>query len=163
MMEESSKHPVAFKIGQAFHGLELSEQLPTFIPEEASEDDTSSEYVDIVHVMGISRPERMSLEAVFGDHFTSHAERREFVYQSNASHFLLGDLTGYYVEKEALQLLAGLLQFRPSSVGKSSYSRSIIFIAYELGALVVERAVALSGSHQTIWTSIFTDTVRFVS
>ncbi|GAT21359.1 guanine nucleotide exchange factor [Aspergillus luchuensis] len=45
-MEESSKHPVAFKIGQAFHGLELSEQLPTFIPEEASEDDTSSEYVE---------------------------------------------------------------------------------------------------------------------
>lgn len=71
----------------------------------------------IVHVMGISRPERMSLEAVFGDHITTHGKRREFLYRSNASHFLLGDLTSYYVEKEALQLLAGLLQFRPSGEG----------------------------------------------
>lgn len=70
----------------------------------------------------------MSLEAVFGDHFTSHAERREFVYQSNASHFLLGDLTGYYVEKEALQLLAGLLQFRPSSVGVGVQRLSDLYV-----------------------------------
>ena len=83
----------------------------------------------IVHVMGISRPECMSLEAVFGDHFASHTERREFVYRSNASHFLFGDLTGHYVEKEALQLLAGLLQFRRSSEGVGVLKISDLYVS----------------------------------
>ncbi|SPB53384.1 Ankyrin repeats (3 copies) family protein [Aspergillus niger] len=135
MTVKSSTCPVSHKTGQILHGVELARQLT---PDTGSEDATPSEYVDIVHVMGISRPERMSLEAVFGDHITTHGKRREFLYRSNASHFLLGDLTSYYVEKEALQLLAGLLQFRPSGEG-AGYRRSIIFIAYELGALVVEK------------------------
>ncbi|KAI3083869.1 hypothetical protein CBS147353_2013 [Aspergillus niger] len=137
MTVKSSTCPVSHKTGQILHGVELARQLT---PDTGSEDATPSEYVDIVHVMGISRPERMSLEAVFGDHITTHGKRREFLYRSNASHFLLGDLTSYYVEKEALQLLAGLLQFRPSGEG----------------------AISLAGFRQTNWTSLFTDTVRFI-
>ncbi|RDH38276.1 ankyrin repeat-containing domain protein [Aspergillus welwitschiae] len=120
--------------------------------------------VDIIHVVGVDPGRRLGLDTIIEDSVSSR--KREYIFQCNITGLLLGDLVWDEIQNEALQLLEGLLASseidKASLSGASSFnshkdamlSRSFppqetsvhavrIFIAYDLGALIVKKVYIL--------------------
>ncbi|GKZ72722.1 hypothetical protein AnigIFM50267_009101 [Aspergillus niger] len=139
--------------------------------------------VDIIHVVGVDPGRRLGLDTIIEDSVSSR--KREYIFQCNITGLLLGDLVWDEIQNEALQLLEGLLASseidKASLSGASSFnshkdamlSRSFppqetsvhavrIFIAYDLGALIVKKAIAMASSRESQWPGIFYSAVQFI-
>ncbi|KAL4753317.1 hypothetical protein BDW72DRAFT_37249 [Aspergillus terricola var. indicus] len=107
-------------------------QLP---PSENSE----SLDVEIIHVIGVDKARQLRHDTILGDTATSRI--REFVFQCDISGFLLGDLVLDAVQGQAVQLLDDIVTLSDSNDGsdKRTIQPARIFVAYDLGALVVNK------------------------
>ncbi|QYT01017.1 hypothetical protein H0G86_008073 [Trichoderma simmonsii] len=88
-------------------------------------------------------------------------EMKELVFHSDLSNFLAGDLTEEFVQQEATRLLRDVLA--ATQLGTQDTRKAIVFVAYDLGALVVKQALSIAAGFQNKYSSIFwnTSTVIF--
>ncbi|KAI0888363.1 ankyrin repeat-containing domain protein [Annulohypoxylon maeteangense] len=115
--------------------------------------------VDVVHVAALSLVEdRHSLSELLD--LANNTERREFVFQSGLSTFLVGDLTQESIQQEAMCLLRDLLATRQSNTPDTR--KAIIFVAYDLGALVIKQALSIAARFQNKYSNIFWNTSKVI-
>ncbi|KAL6827243.1 ankyrin repeat-containing domain protein [Trichoderma sp. SZMC 28015] len=86
---------------------------------------------------------------------------KELVFHSDLSNFLAGDLIEEFVQQEAMRLLRDVLA--ETQPGIQDTRKAIVFVAYDLGALVVKQALSIAAGFQNKYSSIFwnTSTVIF--
>ncbi|KAL7900627.1 ankyrin repeat-containing domain protein [Trichoderma sp. SZMC 28014] len=85
------------------------------------------------------------------------SNRKEYLFTCNINNFLAGDFTNEYVDAIARRFLRGLISARQKQA-----RNAIVFIAYGLGALVVEKAICIAGANEKRWPGIFACAARFV-
>ncbi|KAJ8133355.1 hypothetical protein O1611_g268 [Lasiodiplodia mahajangana] len=83
-------------------------------------------------------------------------EKRDLLFQSRLPGFLAGGLIEEFVREEATSLLRHLAGDRLREA--SNTKKAIVFIAYDLGALVVKQALAIAARFQNEYSSIFRET-----
>ncbi|KAL7961527.1 hypothetical protein V8C34DRAFT_253141 [Trichoderma compactum] len=88
-------------------------------------------------------------------------KRKELLFQSDLTNFLAGDLIEEFVQQEAMRLLCDVLA--ATQLGTQDTRKAIVFVAYDLGALVVKQALSIAAGLQNKYSSIFwnTSTVIF--
>ncbi|KAI0407367.1 ankyrin repeat-containing domain protein [Xylaria palmicola] len=128
-------------------------------PQSSEDEENHGLLIDVVHITVLSPLEnRHRLSDLFT--LKDGTKKRELVFQSHLSNFLAGDLVEEFVQQEATCLLRDLLAAR---VGKTESPRkAIVFVAYDLGALVVKRALSIASGFQNEYSSIFWDTSRLI-
>ncbi|KAL7790946.1 ankyrin repeat-containing domain protein [Trichoderma ceciliae] len=126
-----------------------------YLPAERSRDEGHPD-IDVVHVAAICPNEDMH---DLKDLITSiKTERREFVFRFEAASLLVGDLVYKSLEWQATRLLHSLSKVNVST----GRTRAIIFIAYDLGAIVVKLALSLAAKQGNEYSDIFTRAAQFV-
>ncbi|KAI9768379.1 MAG: hypothetical protein M1840_004988 [Geoglossum simile] len=128
-----------------------------FLSADDGYEDSENPHVDVVHVAAICPKEDMhDLETFVA---SVRTERREFVFRLEMASLLVGVLTQESIERQAIRLLRGLTALREQDAPKK---RAIIFVAYDLGALVVKMALSLAARSEEAYPGIFTNTAQFV-
>ncbi|RTE83620.1 hypothetical protein BHE90_001804 [Fusarium euwallaceae] len=131
---------------------------------KAAEDPRNDEllYIDIVHVTVNCVDDDMDWN-VHDFQVSDTTDKREFIYRVNMAKLLVGDLTDESVRQQADQLLRGLAkQSPPRAMGLWNPRRSIIFVAYDFGGLVVKMAAYLAAHFQQDYPGIFWDIAQIV-
>ncbi|KAL4771335.1 hypothetical protein BDW60DRAFT_67787 [Aspergillus nidulans var. acristatus] len=124
-----------------------------------SEDSESLE-VEIIHVIGVDRERQLRHDTILGDTATS---RREFVFQCDISSFLLGDLVLDAVQTQAVQLLDDIVSLSDSNDSSNKTTQPArIFVAYDFGALVVNKAIAILSLREQRWPGVLYSAVQLV-
>ncbi|KAL2825348.1 ankyrin repeat-containing domain protein [Aspergillus cavernicola] len=137
---------------EAVYGLKLVNTVRSQLEETDDFPD-----LDIIHVVGTSPGPRLSLDTMIGDAVSSR--KREFVFQCDVSSLFLGNLIFDVIQYQASQLLEGIV----SSGDDDKTSQPVrIFVAYDLGALVVKQAVAIAASKESQWPGVFYSAVQFI-
>ncbi|KAL4807721.1 ankyrin repeat-containing domain protein [Aspergillus unguis] len=100
----------------------------------------------------------MELNLLLDDSITSR--KRAFHFLLDMPSILVGDLVHDAVESQALQLLSDIA----SAIAglESEAIPALIFIAYDFGALVLKKAIAIAAANEAQWPNIFFRTVQFV-
>ncbi|GES60399.1 ankyrin repeat-containing domain protein [Aspergillus terreus] len=114
--------------------------------------------LDVIHVVGVNTERRLGLDTIIGNSVSSRT--REYVFECNIARLLLGDLAFGEIEDQALQLLSDLVAAHDG--GEDSSNLAQIFVAYDLGALIVKKAIAIAASQDSQWQEIFYSTVQFI-
>ncbi|KAG2417025.1 hypothetical protein HFD88_008242 [Aspergillus terreus] len=114
--------------------------------------------LDVIHVVGVNPERRLGLDTIIGNSVSSRT--REYVFECNTSRLLLGDLAFGEIEDQALQLLSDLVAAHEEGEDPSNLAR--IFVAYDLGALIVKKAIAIASSRDSQGQEIFYSTVQFI-
>ncbi|KAI1635753.1 ankyrin repeat-containing domain protein [Biscogniauxia mediterranea] len=115
--------------------------------------------IDVVHVAALCSVDDMhKLSELLA--LADNTERRELVFQSDLSSFLTGDLVQEFVQQEAMCLLRDLLA--AGQLATLDIRRAIVFVAYDLGALVVKQALSIAAGFQNKYSSIFWNTSRVI-
>ncbi|KAI1771105.1 ankyrin repeat-containing domain protein [Hypoxylon cercidicola] len=157
----------------AFGGSDSSTNLYERITESSPRggENSDASVIDVVHVASLgSMDDRHKASDPFA--LTDNRMWRELMFQSNLSSFLSGDLVGESVQQEALCLLRDLVSARRRVTEVSVVCRcknsqltsvwdtrsAIVFVAYDLGALVVKQALCIAAEFQSEYSSIFWDT-----
>ncbi|KAK4068204.1 uncharacterized protein Triagg1_7447 [Trichoderma aggressivum f. europaeum] len=137
------------KFGEGYHLENIT--LTTLVDSTQRESDTDkSPDIDVVHVMVLGQAEeRLKLETLLLESVASR--RREFVFRCDIASLLAGELTGQFIDGLARQLLENL----PSR-------RALVFVAYDLGDLIVKKAICIAGADEEQYPGIFTGTARFI-
>ncbi|QYS96681.1 hypothetical protein H0G86_003921 [Trichoderma simmonsii] len=113
--------------------------------------------VDVVHVASICQENDMhALEDLIPSVTT---ERREFIFQFEAASLLVGNLTQQSLEQHAVHLLSDLTALQTPD---KSERRAMIFVAYDLGALVIKTALSLSVNSHNEYSKIFDNAALFI-
>ncbi|KAL4801076.1 ankyrin repeat-containing domain protein [Aspergillus venezuelensis] len=145
-------------------GLEMSDdtacrlQLVNTVQYQVMGNDESVD-LDIIHVLGVDPERRLSLDNITDDSVSSR--QREYVFHCDISSLLLGDLVLDSIRNQAVELLDGL---RSSHVEDEKSSPARIFVAYDLGAAIVEKAISLDSTfmRKPRYPGLFYSTVQFV-
>ncbi|KAJ0414214.1 ankyrin repeat-containing domain protein [Aspergillus carlsbadensis] len=116
--------------------------------------------IDIIHVTGVTPDERLGLNTIVPDTQSKSFRKREFVFRCDIAGFLLGDLSTLSVQHQALSLLRGLILTEDD--GKKSGHRARIFVSYDLGALVVKKAIAIASNEESRWPGVFASAMQFI-
>ncbi|KAL4919526.1 ankyrin repeat-containing domain protein [Aspergillus aurantiobrunneus] len=130
--------------------------LVNTVPAQSDKDDEVPD-LDIIHVVGVDPERRLGLDTVVGSSVSSR--KREFVFQCDIPSLLLGDLVFDKIEAQALELLGGI---QTSSDEDEAVPPARIFITYDLGALIVKKAIAIASLKEPQWPGIFYSTVHFI-
>ncbi|KAL4817402.1 hypothetical protein BDW67DRAFT_35297 [Aspergillus spinulosporus] len=133
-------------------------QLP---PSENSE----SLDVEIIHVIGVGKTRQLRHDTILGD--TATSRRREFVFRCDISSFLLGDLVLDAVQSQAVQLLDDIVSLSDSNDNSNGDSNKIvqparIFVAYDFGALILNKAIAILSLREQRWPGVLYSAVQLV-
>ncbi|OAG40479.1 hypothetical protein AYO21_05379 [Fonsecaea monophora] len=140
--------------GHLHEGLKLSYSSAGHLASEGEEVN-----IDVVHVLGVdSEEKRLTMNTLLAS--SVECERREFIFKADVASLLVGDFATESIESQSLQLLRGLTCFQRHD--KQLTRRAMVFVAYDLGALIVKNAISIAGQFQSRWPGIFSRTARFV-
>ncbi|KAI8960598.1 ankyrin repeat-containing domain protein [Daldinia sp. FL1419] len=114
--------------------------------------------IHMVHVTALSpEGDLHALESLFPSDLIK--EKEKIVLRLEVSGLLAGDLTLVSIEQQAIHLLHELAALRER---QKTPTRRIVFIAYDLGAVVVKTALSLAARRGTEFPGILADTSRVV-
>ncbi|KAL4959118.1 ankyrin repeat-containing domain protein [Aspergillus stella-maris] len=115
--------------------------------------------VDIIHVVGVDPERRLSLDNIIDNSVSSR--RREYVFEPDISGLLLGDLVFDAIQDQATRFLDDL---RSSNSENESSSPARIFVAYDLGAAILKKAISLdrTSAKKPRCPGIFYSAVQFI-
>ncbi|KAL3432156.1 ankyrin repeat-containing domain protein [Aspergillus tetrazonus] len=117
--------------------------------------------IDIIHVIGVDKERQLRHDTILGD--TATSRRREFVFQCDISSFLLGNLVLDTVQTQAVQLLDDIVSLSDSNDSSNKTTQPArIFVAYDLGALVVNKAIAILSLREQRWPGVFYSAVQLI-
>ncbi|GAP88715.1 putative ankyrin repeat-containing domain protein [Rosellinia necatrix] len=140
-----------------FNYQNVHEGMEVTVDPERAPDSTANCLADVVHVFGMEGPTRVSLRAILD---SSIRVKRELTFSVNMTDPILWGTKTNVVEDEALRFLRGLTYFRQNI--KDRTERPIVFVAYDFGALVLKKAIAISGGQRGEWSGIFSSTARLI-
>ncbi|KAL2169731.1 hypothetical protein VTG60DRAFT_5784 [Thermothelomyces hinnuleus] len=101
-----------------------------------------------------------SFDALFECKY-SRTETNELVFRVEMPGLLSGNLTHECAEQQAVRLLNGLVS-RQSEVVQAGRRRAIIWVAYDLGSLVVKLALTLAARSPDLYPGIVASTSHIV-
>ncbi|KAJ5375445.1 hypothetical protein N7517_007451 [Penicillium concentricum] len=142
-----------------------SAHLPIISPEladhveESREADVVKAGLSVVHIKALSPDYQLDLEALVTPQLS--CEIREFVFSCDLDSILLGEFALPSVEQQALLLLDGLKKHLENNQSKKT-QQLCIFVAYDLGALVLKNAISIAYLEQVNWSGIIDTAVQFV-
>ncbi|KAL6695385.1 ankyrin repeat-containing domain protein [Trichoderma pleuroticola] len=150
------KRPMKFWQGYHLENIALT----TLVDSTQEESDTDkSPDIDVVHVMVVSQEEeRFKLETLLLESVASR--RREFVFRCDITSFLAGELTGQSIDGFAQKLVENLVFFQQRDAQPSR--KALVFVAYDLGDLIVKKAICIAGADEEQWPGIFTGAAQFI-
>ncbi|KAK4059089.1 hypothetical protein Trihar35433_11185 [Trichoderma harzianum] len=133
--------------------------LTTIKDSTQQESDTDkSPDIDVVHVMVIGQDDdRLKLETLLLESVASR--RREFVFKCHITKLLAGEFTSQCIDGLARQLLQSLVFFQQETEQPSR--RALVFVAYDLGDLIVKKAICIASANEQEWPGIFTNAAQF--
>ncbi|KAL7956585.1 ankyrin repeat-containing domain protein [Trichoderma compactum] len=102
--------------------------------------------------------ERLKLETLLLESVASR--RREFVFRCDMASLLAGELTGQSIDGLARQLLESLVFFQQRDEQPSR--SALVLVAYDLGDVIVKRAICIAGADEEQWPGIFTGAAQFI-
>ncbi|KFY82496.1 hypothetical protein V498_08570, partial [Pseudogymnoascus sp. VKM F-4517 (FW-2822)] len=119
------------------------------------DEDEDNKYpdIDILHVTAFcGEDEGLGLNTILDGNIKSR--RRELFFRCNVNRLLLGDLTRRSVQDQALSLLRSLILLARNDTVQQR-GRSIIFIAYDLGSLIVKMAISIAAKRRLEFPGIY--------
>ncbi|KAL6793196.1 ankyrin repeat-containing domain protein [Trichoderma sp. SZMC 28012] len=154
--EDDQPSPITFWEGYHLDGLTLM----TIKDSTQHESDTDkSPDIDIVHVMPVGQAdERMKLENLLLESVASR--RREFVFLYHIESLLAGEFTGQSIDGLARKLLQSLIFFQQRD--EQTSRRALVFVSYDLGDLIVKKAISIAGANEQEFPGIFTSAAQFI-
>ncbi|EXU99423.1 ankyrin repeat protein [Metarhizium robertsii] len=117
----------------------------------------------IVHVTGLRREsDRLSIDSILKSSITTL--RREIIFPCDIAQLLIGDFTRDVVHTTALRLLNSLacLADKDASKRNQKSKHAIIFVAYDLGALILKTALSVAEKERYNWPDTFTSSARVI-
>ncbi|KAL7970123.1 ankyrin repeat-containing domain protein [Trichoderma sp. SZMC 28014] len=154
--QSAQQSPIMFAEGYSREGLTLTNILHST---EQESDINKSPDIDIVHVIVAGKEEeRLDLKTLLLESVASR--RREFVFRCGISSILAGEFTSRSIDGLARQLLRSLLFFQQHDNQHSS--RTLVFVAYDFGDLIVKKAMRIACVNEHQWPGIFINTSQFI-
>ncbi|KAL7905886.1 hypothetical protein GGI35DRAFT_124542 [Trichoderma velutinum] len=154
--QSALQSPIKFSEGYSREGLTLT----TLVDSTQQESDTDkSPDIDVVHVTVVDKDEeRLKLETLLLESVASR--RREFIFRCDISSLLAGEFTSQSIDALARQLLRSLTFFQQND--EQASRRALMFVAYDLGDLIVKKAICIAAANEQQWPGIFTSAAQFV-
>ncbi|KAI1121301.1 ankyrin repeat-containing domain protein [Nemania abortiva] len=117
--------------------------------------------IDVIHVVGIgTEDEPLCLSSFISSDVESR--KRTFTFRIDIAGLMTGDLSMASIELQAQQLLDGICYFRRFEGDKNPSGRAIAFVAYDLGALVLKKAISLAGIYRDRWPDVFSHAAQIL-
>ncbi|KAM6483952.1 ankyrin repeat-containing domain protein [Trichoderma sp. SZMC 28011] len=154
--EDDQPSSIEFWEGYHLDGLTLM----TIKDSTQQESDTDkSPDIDVVHVMPVGQAdERMMLDTLLLESVASR--RREFVFLYYMQSLLAGEFTGQFIDGLARKLLQNLIFFQQRD--EKTSRRALVFVSYDLGDLIVKKAISIAGANEQEFPGIFTSAAQFI-
>ncbi|PTB48863.1 hypothetical protein M431DRAFT_321813 [Trichoderma harzianum CBS 226.95] len=160
METREDDQPAPIKFGD-FEGYSRDGLTLTTIKDSTQQesDTDKSPDIDVVHVMVIGQDDdRLKLETLLLESVASR--RREFVFKCHITKLLAGEFTSQCIDGLARQLLQSLVFFQQETEQPSR--RALVFVAYDLGDLIVKKAICIASANEQEWPGIFTSAAQFI-
>ncbi|KAJ5205535.1 hypothetical protein N7472_001983 [Penicillium cf. griseofulvum] len=126
--------------------------------EEPREVDVAKAGLNIIHIKALSPDYQLDIETLVAPHLVR--ETREFVFSCDLYDLLQKESVLPSVEQQALMLLNDLREHLEKQSKKTQ--QLCIFVAYDLGALVLKKAISIAYLEKFNWPGIIETLVQFV-
>ncbi|KAG8158455.1 hypothetical protein KVR01_011577 [Diaporthe batatas] len=117
--------------------------------------------IDVVHVTGMfGEEQKLRIHSIIN--FKTLC--REFMFICNVAHFLLGDFTREAIETVALRLLDSLVRLEDKDTSERTRppNRAIVFVAYDLGAVILKKALSIASRDIYKWPDRCRNSARVI-